>query len=119
LASESIIRAGIILTSLCVLQGLVVELLQSFVEGNQIFVQSLGIHIEKLILSFVLSDHIKGEHHRSLSLRLMIGDIICLDNCDFIMIKNILDSLEFLGLIVAIGHRDPRLRFFFLVFAAN
>ena len=76
-----------------------VKLLQALVKLNQILVQSLRIHIEKLIFGFVLCHHIESQHYRPL--RLMIDDIISLNNCDLIVIKDVFQCLKLVDMPVS------------------
>ena len=80
------------------LQRLVIELLQALVELEETLVQGLRIHIEKLILRLVLSDHVKSEHHRAL--RLVVHNIISFNYCNLVLIEDVLEGLELGGMAI-------------------
>jgi len=75
-----------------------IELLQALIELKETLVQSLRVHIEKLVLSLVLRDHVKGEHHRALGL--VIHDIISFYNSYFVLIEDVLEGLELVGMAI-------------------
>lgn len=75
-----------------------IELLQALIELKETFVKGLRVHIEKLILSLVLRDHVKGEHHRALGL--VVHDIISFYNSYFELIEDILEGLELIGMAI-------------------
>lgn len=80
----------------------------------------LWIYIKQLILRFLLSNQIKGEHYRAGSM--LKVDLISSNHCNFIVIKNIFDSLELLSQSIrTLGPRKTlstltRFCFFFVVF---
>ena len=75
-----------------------IELLQALIKLKKALVQGLRVHIEKLVLSLVLRDHVKGEHHRPIGL--MVHNIICFNNCYFVLIEDVLEGLELGGMTI-------------------